>query len=155
MADTPIETRLARLETLPDSLERIERGLDRVSERLDNLHRLEQQQAHHSASIERAFQGLEKLAQQVDKAVSGLGARVSELEKTAAEKLGWARGWLSMASTVLGLAQLVVMAVGGYLFSHLASLEVALGERSKAIALLEQRLVVIERSAGDMKGTRP
>ena len=48
MADTPIETRLARLETLPDSLERIERGLDRVSERLDNLHRLEQQQAHHS-----------------------------------------------------------------------------------------------------------
>lgn len=145
VVESSTEERLARLETLPLSLDRIERALDRVSEGLEALRRLELQQQHHSASIDRAFEAVEKLAGQCEKSLSEVGKRVADLERTAAEKFGWAKGWLSMAGTVLGIAQLVVMGMGGYLFSHLAALENAVAERSRVMSVIEQRLSTIER----------
>lgn len=145
MVEGSTEARLARLETLPDSLARIEAVLSRVSDRLDAFHRLEQQQEHHTASIERAFEAVEKLAGQCEKSFAEVGKRVSDLERMASEKLGWARGWVSMASAVLGLAQLAVMGMAGYLFSHIASVEASIAELSKASAVIEQRLTAHER----------
>lgn len=145
VVENSTEERLARLETLPLSLERIERALERVSEGLEALRRLELQQQHHGAAIDRAFEAVEKLAGQCEKSLTEVGKRVSDLERTAAEKIGWARGWLSMSAAVLGIAQLVAVGLGGYLFSHLSAAESALAERVRVDAVIEQRMSAIER----------
>lgn len=140
-----VETRLTRLESIPDALERLERAVERIGERLEVMHRLEQQQASHSSAIDRAFKAIEKVTTALDDTRGQLTSRVTKLEHTFAERMGMARGTITTAGSILGVAQLAAVAAVGYLFSHLAAAETALAERAKADALFEQRLVLVER----------
>lgn len=134
------ETRLARLEALPDALERIERMVERIAQRMEVVHRLEQQQQSANEALGRAFGEIEQLESIVDRLAHDFGSRLGTVEQTVTGRLGMAQGALAVGGAVLSLLQVLGIAVGTYLFTNMGQLQMAIADLRKADAVVEMRL---------------